>query len=738
VIVSLISAGNNVWTGGTQATVGAVLRYRYLRALPSLVEEVTPGRDPVPFRLLVVGGDNVSVDDAVAAWGDTPFAGDVGGIAGTVRNSNTGQGVEGVIVSAGGKLTLTAWDGSYAFYDLPVGNQRVTLLAPDGSLRPTQNVTSVAAGQMSALDFATPDPNQVHVTFLVRLPNGTDANAAVRLAGNVAQLGDTFALDADGSAIAAGREPPLVPLADGRWATSLVLYEGTVLNYKFTLGDGVTNGELDSAGARRLRQLVVPLTDWTVEGSVASWHTGPSAPVTFHVTTPAGTPANDLISMQFRTGAWQPPVPMWRVGVTEWKFVLYNPTETSGSVFYRYCRNYACGSADDVATAGSNAPGRFFTFALLPQTFSENVTGWQWLADYVPAAGVLPNINVHFGFAAGVDFADEWNPNQQPFFGETMRNVQATGANWVSLMPRAKAVHMNPPYFADDLALSAPQADWINLVGLVHSAGLNVVLHPVTCHYTPYGACEYWDGVAYTTAFWNAWFAAYEKALLTEADFAAHAGADVLVVGDFKLRPSFPGEPEAPPDADGRWRALINNVRAHYSGRLAFELLMGQTVWPNPPPFLDAVDVIRFFWWSPLSSGNTPGVNDMAGAAGALMDAHLLPVQQRFNKTIQISAAYYSADGAATQCLKRDDGQCYAYETFNPGSAEAARYALDLQEQADIYNALLYAVNDRNWVMGFSAFGYNPVAVLRDKSISVRGKPAEAILSAWFPKLQGK
>jgi hypothetical protein len=150
------------------------------------------------------------------------------------------------------------------------------------------------------------------------------------------------------------------------------------------------------------------------------------------------------------------------------------------------------------------------------------------------------------------------------------------------------------------------------------------------------------------------------------------------------------------------------------------------------------VDVIRFFWWSPLSTGPTPTVNDMAGAAGTLMDTHLLPVQQRFNKQIVISAAYYAVDGAATQCLKRDDGQCYAYEAFNPGSAEAVRFALDLQEQADIYNALLYAVNDRTWVTGFSTFGYNPVALLRDKSISVRGKPAEAMLSAWFPKLQGR
>jgi hypothetical protein len=63
---------------------------------------------------------------------------------------------------------------------------------------------------------------------------------------------------------------------------------------------------------------------------------------------------------------------------------------------------------------------------------------------------------------------------------------------------------------------------------------------------------------------------------------------------------------------------------------------------------------------------------------------------------------------------------------------------MDLQEQADVYNGLLTAVNTRAYLAGFFTFGYNPVAALRDKSLSVRGKPAEAVLAAWYPKLQGK
>jgi hypothetical protein len=128
----------------------------------------------------------------------------------------------------------------------------------------------------------------------------------------------------------------------------------------------------------------------------------------------------------------------------------------------------------------------------------------------------------------------------------------------------------------------------------------------------------------------------------------------------------------------------------------------------------------------------------MAAAAGTLLDAQLFPVQQQFKKPVEIVAAYYAADGAATQCLKKPDGQCYSFEDFNPGAPDISQYSLDLQEQADVYNALLTAVNGRSWVSGFYSFGYNPVVTLRDKSLSVRGKPAEAVLAAWYPKLQGR
>jgi hypothetical protein len=738
--VILTHSGGNVWTGQYPTALGAVLRYKYIRPLPTYVEEATAARQPIAYRLLHVTGAGLIADDIVATWADAPFSGDVGNLTGILYNSNTGKGVMGILVSAGGKTTLTAWDGSYTLFDLPAGSQRVTTLAPDGALRPAQGTVALSKSQTAILDLAAPDPNGVHVTFLVRPPPGTDPNAVMRVAGNVSQMGDTFVPDVGGSAIAAARQPVFFPLADGRWTTTLVLYEGTHLRYKYTLGDGVWDGELRSDGSPRLRELIVPLTDVLVLDTIESWHTGTAAQVLFEVTTPANTPANDVISIQFRLDVWRAPVPMWRVGPNQWKFMLYNPTSFSGSIFYRYCRNFACGSADDVDTAGNGASGRFFTPTLFPQDLKDSLAGWQWLGNAASSPVALPPITGRVNFVAGVDFADDWRANALPSILDTLKGLPGFGANWVTFARRGLAQQINPvPAYADDPALAPLLPDWKAVVDQAHGAGLRVALHPVTCHYTPYGACDYWNSAPYSPEFWSLWFAAYEKYLLTQADLAARTATDLLVIGDFKLRPALPGEPEAPPDADARWRSLIAKVRQRYGGQLGFEFLMSSSgVWPNTPAFLDSVDVIRFFWWSALADRPAPAVAEMAAVAGSLMDVHLLPILQGFNKPIMLNAAYSSVDGAATQCIRDAANNCRSFEDFNPDRPDLAQYALDLNEQADAYTAMLTALNSRGWIAGFSTYGYNPAATLRDKSISVRGKPAEGVLAAWYPKLQGK
>src|SRR5258705_1510676 len=134
--VILTNTGNNLWTGATQAAVGAALRYRYIRPLPVYLEEATAAQEPVAYRLFAVTTNNPTAEDNVAASADLPFAGEVGGLEGRVWNGSNGQGVSGMLISAGGQLTLSGHDGAFAFDRLPVVAQPVSLLEPDGMVRP--------------------------------------------------------------------------------------------------------------------------------------------------------------------------------------------------------------------------------------------------------------------------------------------------------------------------------------------------------------------------------------------------------------------------------------------------------------------------------------------------------------------------------------------------------------------------------------------------------------------------
>jgi hypothetical protein len=97
-----------------------------------------------------------------------------------------------------------------------------------------------------------------------------------------------------------------------------------------------------------------------------------------------------------------------------------------------------------------------------------------------------------------------------------------------------------------------------------------------------------------------------------------------------------------------------------------------------------------------------------------------------------------STDGGAAQCIGLALGACQPLSKVAPDQPDSASavYPLDMLEQQLAYEAILYAINDRPWISGFYGYAYNPVVALRDKSFSPRGKPAEALLGAWFAKIK--
>jgi hypothetical protein len=707
--------------------VGSVIKYRYERQGDELrVAEHTSDGSPVRYRMFAVNGPG-GTNDVVSRWTDTTYSLASGRILGQATDVMSRKPIPNLLISAGGAQTYTTSDGSFLIEGLPPGIHNLVGYALDGSYRVFQQGAEIAA------DSTTPTPIQlspaplVNVTFEVTPPSNTPPVVPMRLAGNLYQLGNTFGTLTGGVSTLATRMPVLAPLSDGRYQLSLQLPAGADIRYKYTLGDGYWNAEHTSDGAFKLRQFIVPEKDTSLQDTVDTWQTNPGATVTFDLTVPENTPAGDFVSIQMNPlFGWTEPIPMWSLGGNRWAYVLYSPLNLPGNLSYRYCRNNQCGAADDAATPGVYGAGKSVNLDQLPQSIKESVTAWVGLDQpidpaTIPAAEVNPRSE---NFIAGIEFQPAYHPSWQPLLPQTLQRVKDTQANWLVLDPTWSVTRANPPVLEPVAGQDALWPDLVDSIQKAHTQGLKVALKPTpsfrnfpapTCIAAPCpSSIDYWwQTGARDFSWWLVWFDYYRNFIIHNADLAAQTGAEALVLGGDWLNPALPGGPilagqpsGVPADAEQRWRNLLTEVRTRYSGTLIWALTNGdgQIV----PPFMDAVDQIYLEWpVDPASLGDPlPPVADLEAQLGAQLDGKVKELQTSSGKPLSIALRASSNAG--------------------------------MESQQNIYQALLNAINQRDWISGIISSGYYPPAALQDQTTSVHGKSAEALLQNWFPGLTGQ
>jgi hypothetical protein len=280
---------------------------------------------------------------------------------------------------------------------------------------------------------------------------------------------------------------------------------------------------------------------------------------------------------------------------------------------------------------------------------------------------------------------------------------------------------------------------WVDLassISLAHDSGLQVALRPQA--HTPIDMDQWWTDAPKNQIWWDDWFETYRRFVLNFADLGANQNAEVLILGGEGLDPAMPGGTIAdgtpagtPFDAETRWRDLITEVKTRYGGRIAWAIPYPKGI-ETPPPFLDAVDEIYVLWAAPLANQSDASATEMEAEVGRLLDSEVLTFQVALDKPIIISVAYPSADAGITGCLPTSGEGCLDPEAAMRPGADLPGIALDLGEQVDAYSALLSSVHQRSWISGFVSRGYYPPVALRDKSISVHGKPAADLLGYWY------
>ena len=127
----------------------------------------------------------------------------------------------------------------------------------------------------------------------------------------------------------------------------------------------------------------------------------------------------------------------------------------------------------------------------------------------------------------------------------------------------------------------------------------------------------------------------------------------------------------------------------------------------------------------------------MSNAAVSMLDQDIAPFLLSAKKGVVLALDYPSAQGTRTGCLASGGGGCLDWSALSRPYPDIPTIGIDLQAQADLYQAMLQATNQRDWVGGFISRGFYPPVPLMDKSSSTRGKVAADLLWYWFPRMLG-
>jgi hypothetical protein len=596
-----------------------------------------------------------TVTDVVGRWTDTPFTWPSGRISGQVTDANTGSPVPNLLLTAGGAQAFTSSDGSYLIEGLPPGTHNLVAFALDGTYRTYQQGATVVADSLTPATFAVTPAALVNVTFTVTVPASTPPEAPLRFAGNLVQLGNSFADLTGGESSVASRMPPLVRLPDGRYTITLTLPVGADIQYKYTLGGGYWSSEHTSDGGYRLRELIVPDEDTTIEENVDSWQVGNLEPITFIVNVPASTPTTDSISIQFNPGySWMETIPMWPIGDGLWEFVLASPLDGLDTISYRYCREGQCGSADDLQTMGNSTEitttTRVANPSLYGSTISDTVQSWAWISPIQSAT--VPDVSIQPrgpGFITGVEFQNGYHPSWGPLWMKAIADVQQSGANWLVLTPSWSFTRLAPPVLELVPGKDVLWAEQANTIIQARDSGLTTALFPIPNF--PTEPSLWWEAAPRDFSWWVSWFDHYRDFLLHFADMADRTGVQTLILGGDWLDPALPGgtlvdgtTSNVPVDVDARWREIIRQVRTRYQGTILWALPFPQDL-QEPISFIDAVDGVYLMWSAPLAKKGNP-----VKEARKLLDHEILPFQEKIGKPVLLPISIGSSLWLHSKC----------------------------------------------------------------------------------------
>jgi len=717
--------------------LGSIIKYRYVRMSGIPMVEYNNKLKQVRYRLHQTTAPAI-LEDIVAGWEDQPYTGSTGNLEGILTNTENIP-IPNAMIVAGGERIFTNSEGRFEINELPVGNQNVAVISLDGSNSYFEQGARIAENAVTPARIFVKSQGIVNITFIVTPPPGDYTGIPLRMIGELYQLGNTYA-DLEGGMSTIATRSPLFqydPEKKG-FQTVLSLPVGAYFQYKYSLGDGFWNSELNENNQFRIREITVPGQDATIEESIFSFNSMDTSPITFQITTPTDTPKNENVSIQFNPFSWMGSIPMWSQGNNQWKFILSSPLNMISQTGIRICRNDQCGITDADMTGLQSS----FLPADTPQSIPLNITSWFWMNDQGGQLAVPNQVPFKGGeYLTGIEIQDAYDPRWQPIFPNSFSDMKDLNTNWVFLTPSWTVtgddnLQVGPLPGKDPLWPDVSQQ-----IQVARAFQFKSAVFPSLFFSDDSSSWNTHNPKNKTQ--WDDWFANYHSFLLFFADNASVNLADALIIGGPDVSGSIPAiiaitdinSASAENYSINQWQKVIDDLRAHFQGKIYWAVNY-HSEFSSIPTFIDQLDGIYLLWEGGINYDSTSTVESMISSISENFPEPIIQSLVASGKPVFVGLSIPSASGPGVDCLATAPSCLPASSLIPPGTPPPG-VSLDLQKQLNIYTAALTYFSNQPWVNGIVSRGYYPPAALMDLSPSIHGKPAAQTIGIWFGGLLG-
>lgn len=289
----------------------------------------------------------------------------------------------------------------------------------------------------------------------------------------------------------------------------------------------------------------------------------------------------------------------------------------------------------------------------------------------------------------------------------SLAKAREDGCNWIAIcvwwfQDDVNSTVIEPNY----ISYSATPESVVHAINTCHQLGMKVMLKPMV-------DCQDGNWRGYINPSSN-WFAEYEDFVMFWAQIAEENKVESFCIGcELKKTVTW----------SSSWRSIAQQVRTLYSGPLTYAANHGNESNLN---WWDELDYIGIDAYYVLTGKNNPTLNELKSAWQNHADSleSWLSSNWADMKIVFAEVGYQSVDGT----------------NRTPWWTDPSSHAMDLQEQADCYEALLSVCRERSWWMG--AFWWNwethPDGGGEDDPYwTPMNKPAENIMTNYYHTILG-